>query len=145
MIIKSIYKLFSKEHGLKLKAKKGSFLKEQTQYLEFVIDKDGIRQDPNKVAAIQSLPNPTSVRKVRSFIGLCSYYQRFMKNFSKIAEPLVSLTKKYARFKWTESCKSAFDSLKSRLTVILLLACPKYYVHRRLGFSNRSLPGPSVR
>ena len=75
------------------------------------------------MAAIQSLPNPTSVREVRSFIEMCSYY-RFMPNFSKIAEALVSLTKKYARFKWTESCQSAFDYLKSSLTVIPLLAFP---------------------
>ena len=113
-----------REYGLKLKAKKCSFLKEQTRYLGFVIDADGIRPDSDKVAVIRSLPNPTSVKEVRSFIGMCSYYRRFMPNFSKVAEPLVSLTKKYARFKWTEQCQCAFDFLKSSLTTIPLLAFP---------------------
>lgn len=84
-----------REHGLKLKAKKCSFLKEQTRYLGFVIDSDGIRPDSDKVDVIRSLPNPTSVKEVRSVIGMCSYYRTLMPNFSKVAEPLVSLTKKY--------------------------------------------------
>lgn len=95
-----------------------------TQYLGFIIDKRGVRPDPDKVAAIRSLPSPTSVREVRSFIGMCSYYRRFVPNFSKIAEPLVSLTKKYAKFKWNDQCQQAFDYIKDSLTVIPLLSYP---------------------
>lgn len=67
-----------RQHGLKLKAKKCSFVKEQTQYQGFIIDKKRVRPDPDKVAAIRSLPSPTSVREVRSFIGMCSHYRRFI-------------------------------------------------------------------
>lgn len=121
--IKTVFDRLRK-HGLKLKAKKCSFLKEQTQYLGFIIDKTGVKPDPNKVAAIRSLPSPTTVREVRSFIGMCSYYRRFVPNFSKIAEPLVSLTKKYAKFKWNPQCQLAFDYIKDSLTVIPLLSYP---------------------
>ena len=90
----------------------------------FIIDKNGIRPDSNKVEVIRSLSAPNTVRGVRSFIGMCSYYRRFIPNFSKIAEPLVSLTKKYARFKWSDECQKAFDCLKESLTIVPLLTIP---------------------
>ena len=93
-----------RQHGLKLKLKKCTFYKEETDYLGFVISKDGIKPDPKKVEVIRDLPEPKSVREIREFIGMCSYYRRFVPNFSKIAEPLIDLTKKYARFKWTLEC-----------------------------------------
>ncbi|MCG7882618.1 MAG: reverse transcriptase, partial [Candidatus Thiodiazotropha endolucinida] len=111
-------------HGLKLKLKKCSFLQAETQYLGFIINAQGVSPDPQKVEAIRSLPTPTCVREVRSFIGMCSYYRRFIPNFSEIAEPVIDLTRKYARFKWTEKCQSSFDCLKQSLTVVPLLAYP---------------------
>ena len=113
-----------RQHGLKLKLKKCAFFKEKTEYLGFVISKDGVKPDPKKVEAIRDLPEPKSVREIRGFIGMCSYYRRFVPNFSKIAEPLIDLTKKYARFKWTSECRTAFDFLKESLTVVPLLAYP---------------------
>ena len=113
-----------RQHGLKLKLKKCAFFQEKTGYLGFVINKDGVKPDPDKVKAIRTLPEPKNVREIRGFIGMCSYYRRFIPNFSKIAEPLIELTKKYARFKWTPDCQSAFDYLKDSLTVVPLLAYP---------------------
>ena len=55
---------------------------------------------------------------------MCSYYPRFVPNFAKISEPIVALTKKHARFKWTEQCQEAFDLMKESLTVIPLLSYP---------------------
>ena len=113
-----------RQHGLNLKLKKCAFFKEETEYLGFVISEDGVKPDPKKVEAIRDLPEPKSVREIRGFIGMCSYYRRFVPNFSKIAEPLIDLTKKYARFKWTSECKTAFAFLKESLTVVPLLAYP---------------------
>ena len=113
-----------RQHGLKLKLKKCAFFREETEYLGFVISKDGVKPDPKKVEAIRDLPEPKNVREIRGFIGMCSYYRRFVPNFSKIAEPLIDLTKKYARFKWTSECQTAFDFLKESLTVVPLLAYP---------------------
>ena len=113
-----------REHGLRLKLKKCSFFQPETEYLGFIISDQGVKPDPKKVQAIRTLPAPTSVREIRGFIGMCSYYRRFIPNFSKIAEPLVALTKKYARFKWSEECQTAFDFLKDSLTVVPLLTYP---------------------
>lgn len=113
-----------RKHGLKLKLKKCSFFQEQTEYLGFIINEKGVKPDPKKVAAIRQLPAPTSVREIRGFIGMCSYYRRFIPNFSQIAEPLIDLTRKYAKFRWSETCQRAFDYLKKSLTVVPLLTYP---------------------
>ena len=113
-----------REHQLKLKLKYCSFLKGETNYLGFVISEDGIQPDQKKVEAIRTLPAPTCVREVRSFIGMCSYYRRFIPNFSKIAEPLVTLTLKYAHFKWSDVHQKAFEFLKDSLTSVPLLVYP---------------------
>lgn len=113
-----------KEHGLKLKLKKCAFFQEETDYLGFTISEKGVSPDQKKVSAIRELPEPKTVREVRGFIGMCSYYRRFIPNFSKIAEPIIALTKKYARFKWTPQCQVAFDYLKDSLTVVPFLAYP---------------------
>ncbi|CAG2195337.1 unnamed protein product [Mytilus edulis] len=97
---------------------------EETNYLGFKINIDGVKPDDAKVEAIKTLPNPVTVKEVRSFIGACSYYRRFIPNFSKISIPLVALTKKYAKFQWDEECQRAFDFLKYSLTVTPLLAYP---------------------
>ena len=101
-----------RKHKLKLKLKKCVFLKLETNYLGFVICEDGIRSDQKKVEAIRSLPAPTCVREVRSFIGMCSYYRRFITNFSQIAELTVALTRKYAHFKWSDTHQKPFEFLK---------------------------------
>ena len=109
-----------RQHNLKLKLKKCSFLKSETHYLGFVISEEGIKPDQKKVEAIRSLPVPTCVREVRSFIGMCSYYRRFIPNFSQIAEPIIALTRKYAHFKWSDTHQKAFDYLKDSLTAVPL-------------------------
>ena len=83
-----------------------------------------IKPDPQKVEAIKSLPLPTCVREVPSFIGMGSYYRMFIPNFSEIAELVIALTRKHARFKWTDECQSAFEYLKQSLTLVPLLAYP---------------------
>ncbi len=111
-----------RQHKLKLKLSKCNFIQDQTKYLGFIVDKDGIKPDPDKVTAIKTMSAPTTVKEVRAFIGMCSWYRRFIPNFSGIAGPLIELTKKYARFNWTEPCQSAFDFLKDSLTIVANLA-----------------------
>ena len=98
-----------RQHDLKLKLKKCKFLKIATNYLGFVISENGIKPDEKKVEAIRSLPVPTCVREVRSFIDMCSYYRRFIPNLSQITEPIVALTRKYAHYKWSDKHQKAFD------------------------------------
>ena len=70
----------------------------ETKYLGLIVSTNGIKMDPAKVKAIKQWDTPTSVKEVRSFIGFCNFYRRFIRNFSKIAGPLNSLTKKDAKF-----------------------------------------------
>ena len=112
------------KHDLKLKLKKCNFLESETNYLGFIIGKDGIKPDPKKVEATRSLPIPTCVRAVRLFIGMSSFYRRFIPNFSEIAEPIIALTKKHAHYKWSAKHDEAFQYLKDSLSVVPLLAYP---------------------
>ena len=113
-----------REHNLKLKPAKCEFFKKETQYLGFKVSERGIQPDFDKVRAIKSVSIPTTVRQVRAFIGMTSYYRRFIRNFSDIAEPLINLTRKYARFQWDDDCQAAFDSLKMKLADMVILAYP---------------------
>ena len=124
--LKHIQTVFDRirEHGLKLKLKKCTFFETETEYLGFIISKEGVKPDSKKVEAIKTLPRPKNVRQVRGFIGMCSYYRRFIPNFSAIAEPLLRLIRKYARFSWDKDCQTAFDFLRDSLTVVPLLAFP---------------------
>ena len=58
------------------------------------------------------------------FLGLASYYRRFVKDFATIAQPLHALTRKYAHFRWTEDCQQAFVELKQQLTSAPVLVYP---------------------
>ncbi|MBJ3201414.1 RNA-directed DNA polymerase, partial [Salmonella enterica subsp. enterica serovar Agona] len=65
--------------GLKLSPKKCKFFQKETCYLGNVISADGIRTDPSKIRAISTWPVPKDVHELKSFLGVCSYYRRFMK------------------------------------------------------------------
>ena len=89
------------EHFMKsgLKICKCYFVCDEVQYLSHVITPRGIQPNKDRVATVQDYPRvPTSVKEVRQFIGLVSYYRRFIKGFARVAEPLHSLTRKDAIF-----------------------------------------------
>ncbi|CAG2210599.1 Transposon Ty3-G Gag-Pol polyprotein,Transposon Ty3-I Gag-Pol polyprotein [Mytilus edulis] len=112
-----------RQHNLKLKLKKCQLLQEETNYLGFKINIDDVKPDDAKVEAIKTLPNPVTVKEV-SFIGACSYYRRFIPNFSKISIPLVALTKNMLNFNGMRNVKELLIFLKYSLTVTPLLAYP---------------------
>ena len=80
--------------------------------------------DPKKVEAVANWPRPTTVIEIKSFLGLTSYYRRFIKDFSKIAAPMTRLTKKNHKFVWSDQCEESFEELKKRLTSAPVLALP---------------------
>ena len=81
--------------------------------------------DPDKLACVRSWPAPVKLKKVRAFVGLCSYYRRYIQGFSLIARPLHALTKKNARFEWSLECQAAFQCLKEKLTTAPIIALPR--------------------
>jgi len=76
------------------------------------------------VRAVQKFPTPKRVKDIQSFVALCGYYRRFIKNFARVARPLTLLTCKDTSFKWTEKAQSAFDSLKDLLSSTIVLGYP---------------------
>ena len=112
--------------GLQLKVQKCHIAREQVQYLGHVVSADGVRTDPKKLEAVEQYPPPADVKTLRSFLGLASYYRRFVPEFAKVARPLHALTRKDAPFQWTPQCQSAFDNLKKLLTSAPVLAFPRF-------------------
>ena len=74
--------------------------------------------DPAKIEDVVNWKKPTNVTEVRSFLGLAGYYRRFVKDFSKIAGPLSSLTQKKVKFEWTDKVEKSFQEMKLDLTKI---------------------------
>ncbi|RDX63073.1 Retrovirus-related Pol polyprotein, partial [Mucuna pruriens] len=94
--------------------------------LRHLVSNRGIEVDKSKIDIITSLPNPTSVREVRSFLGHIGFYRRFIKNFSKIALSLSKLLQKEVEFKFDQPCIEAFQELNNLLTSAPILQAPNW-------------------
>ena len=117
--------------GLSCKASKCELFATSAEYLGHIISRDGLKMDPKKIATVKDLDVASicSLDKVRSFLGLCSYYRRFIKDFSKIATPLTDLTRKGVDVE-TEvqqpKCQEAIKALINAITSEPVLATPRY-------------------
>jgi hypothetical protein len=88
------------------------------------ISQDGISVDPEKVQEVMDWKPPTTMRQIRSFLGLAGYYRRFIPDFSRIAKPMTELLKKGVKYEWSQKCEEAFYTLRQRLTTAPVLAQP---------------------
>lgn len=133
------------EAGLKVSIDKCCFCQNRVKYVGHIVSKEGIATDPDKLAAVTQWPQPTDLKSLRSFLGFCGYYRRFIANYSSIVRPLTELTKGYAPtqkgkksskeksityFKesepfgdrWDDSCMIAFQQIINCLTHAPILA-----------------------
>jgi hypothetical protein len=120
-----------REHKLYAKLSKCIFYQKKIHYLGHIISTEGIEVDPEKIEAIRGWPTPRNVIEVRSFMGLSSYYRRFIKGFSNIASPITSLKKKGVKFEWTSKCEERFQQLKDILTsapILKIADLDEYFV-----------------
>lgn len=111
--------------NLKLKPSKCIFFQREVKFLGHLVSEHGIGTDLDKIKTVRYWPVPISSKQVRSFLGLCSYYRRFVHDFAKIARPLHKLCDKGAAFIWDDVCQTAFDTLKEALTTSPILAYPE--------------------
>ena len=109
------------EAELEVKPQKCEFHVNQVEYLGFIITTNRIRMDNAKVETIIAWPIPDRVRDVRAFLGFGNFYRRFIRAFSRLAQPLTALTKKGQPFVWTSECQSAFDKMKTAFTTAPVL------------------------
>ncbi|UYV65814.1 hypothetical protein LAZ67_3005530, partial [Cordylochernes scorpioides] len=112
--IEAVLKCF-REANLKLNNKKCQFAFEELEILGHITNQHGIKPAEHNIKAIRDFPRPKKIKEVQSFLGMCSYYRKFIKGFSKIADPLTSLIKKNVPFTWTENQEKAFQTLKVAL------------------------------
>lgn len=116
-----------RETGLKVKVEKCHFLQQEVRFLGHQVSAQGIGTDPDKISAVRKWPVPSTVKELRSFLGFCSYYRRYIEGFSQIAGPLhdavngclqdsgAARTNQLFRMAWTPQCLQAFELLKEKL------------------------------
>jgi len=113
------------QHNVRLKLGKCQFARRHISFLGFRVDGATIVPDPDRLRAVINLTDPACVSDVRHFLGLVTYYARFIENFAEIAEPLMWLLRKErSKFIWSQSQKCAFLKLKSALTSLPVLGQP---------------------
>ena len=124
--IKRLQQVFQRfrEANLKINPTKCAFFQTKVQFLGHVISRNGLEADPGKVKAVQNFPVPQNQTDVKSFLGLCSYYRRYIKNFATIARPLHKASETKSSFNWTEETQEAFEKLKKHLSSTPILAFP---------------------
>jgi hypothetical protein len=123
--IKIVFQLLSQDKW-KIKLSKCVFAQREISYLGHVINEKGIATEPDKITAISNWPSPSSVKELRSFLGLAGYYRKFVRNFGVISKPLTELLKKDARFVWTSCHEESFTALKTTLCNSPVLVLPNF-------------------
>ncbi|CAI5687756.1 unnamed protein product [Oreochromis niloticus] len=108
--------------GLKLHPDKCHFMWREVEFLGHKLGHEGISTLEEKIHTITDWPTPADQKQLKSFLGLASYYRRFVKGFSSIAAPLFRLLQKDRDFIWTQDCQQAFNTLRRSLTESPVLA-----------------------
>ncbi len=113
-----------REANFKLTLSKCCLMCDRVPFIECYVSCEVVEVDPMKTAAVQDWPTPRTVKDVRVFLGLASYYQCYIPNFASVATPLTGLTKKDAKLIWDDNCEQAFLALKKALVQPPVLAYP---------------------
>ena len=103
--------------------KKCKFDDAQLEFLGYVVSGEGISPSPTKVDAIKNAPLPTNLQELQSFVGMVTYYSRFVHKFAEIMSPLYDLTKKDVKFVWGKRQEISYNLIKSAICNSDLLTC----------------------
>lgn len=123
--LESVFHLLRKDKW-QIKITKCSFAKEEIAYPSHIISIHGVSMDPAKVTAVSTWPTPTNCKQQRSYLGLASYYRKFVHHFAVMAEPLTNLLKKHSLFVWTSIHEEDFTALKSTLSSAPVFQLPNF-------------------
>lgn len=113
------------QHQLYTKSEKSEFHQTKTSFLGYVVSQEGVAMDDQKVRAVLNWPRPQSLKELQRFLGFANFYRRFIRNFSIVAPPLTSMTRRNsASLTWTLEACQAFQELKHRFTTAPILHHP---------------------
>jgi hypothetical protein len=114
------------ENDLYLKPEKCEFEKEEIEYLGVIVGQNRLRMDPKKLQGVADWPSPRNPTEIRQFLGFTGYYRYFVPNYSKIARPLLDLTKKTMTWNWGKEAFRAFETLKTLMCRSPVLTQPDF-------------------
>ena len=121
-----------KEAGLKLSPQKVNIGQSQVMFLGHHLTREGYKPSSDNIQAIVTYPEPSTVKQIRQFIGMATFYRKFVRDFALIARPLYDLTKVDVPFQWGKSQQVAFDTLKDKLCSMPVLQYPSFSKVMRL-------------
>ena len=111
--------------GLKLKPSKCTLFELETLYLGHIVSAEGIKCDPKKIEAVKNWRKPTNHKEVQIFLGTANYYNRFIKDFSKIAHPLRQIPRDKRLWEWTTECDAAYEQLRQAFITAPVMSYPQ--------------------
>ena len=112
--------------GLAISFEKSEFCCPRVAYLGYLLDKKGLRPNPERIEPVIAFPVPRTVKQLRRFLGMVGWYSRFIACESEVKVPLTRLLRKDAEWQWGEAEQTAFDKLKTALTTAPVLARPDF-------------------
>jgi hypothetical protein len=115
--------------NLTVSLEKCEFFKTSLKFLGFIVGGDGLKTDPEKISAMLNYPRPTNTTEIKRFQGLCSWYRRFIKDFSTLISPINDLLrgkKKKEPIKWDDKAEEAFIKIKQALVSAPVLSQPDF-------------------
>jgi ribonuclease HI len=115
-----------RRYGLSLNPKKSHFAMQEGKLLGHIVSKDGIRIDPKRIEAIQTISIPRNVKEIQSFLGTINFLRRFIPNFAEIVKLITGMLKKDSRVNWTTEAKASFEHIKKVISEAPVLTSPDY-------------------
>jgi hypothetical protein len=113
------------EQSLYAKESKCEIGMTEVLYLGHIIGAKGVQVHQEKIQAIINWPTPRTLTELKGFLGICSYYKKFVKGFSQICAPLTDLTKKRA-FTWSDEAHVTFEKMKKVMSTCPVLSLPDF-------------------